>query len=268
MNYAILGSGYIGTALAKFWLAKGVKVRCSTTTPDKAAALRSLTEDVQVFYGNDSASVARFLQDVSVLAVMVAPGRNGSYRSTYLETALTVARASKTLRYLLYTSSTSVYGNCSGEWVDEQQVPQPESESGRILLEAENAYRALLPKTCSLCILRLGGIYGPGRTWEERISRMQGQTLPGSGASYTNMIHQEDIVAAIDWCVEHGKTGVYNLVNDEHVPRKELYDRLAERLGVAPVSWDEAGVSLHAGNKRVSNEKIKQAGFHFAHPHL
>ena len=263
---AILGSGYIGKELAKKWADQGIYVRCSTTTKEKFEEIRTLTPEVHLLFGHDLKSVVHFIKGAEALVVTVAPRKAADYEETYLKTAQSLVKACKDLPYLIYTSSTSIYGDCAGEWVNEKDKVNPETDSGYVLAATEKIYQSLLPSSCKLCILRLGGIYGPGRSWEDRIIRFQGKTLAGNGGSYTNMIHQLDVINAIDWCVRNQVEGVYNLVNDSHLTRKSFYDQLAKEQGVATVKWDPSIQSVHAGNKKVCNKKIKEAGFCFSFP--
>jgi nucleoside-diphosphate-sugar epimerase len=117
------------------------------------------------------------------------------------------------------------------------------------------------------CILRCAEIYGPGRELSKRVKQFGGHTLPGSGSNYTNMIHKADCAAALDYALRHHLEGIYNLSDDEHPTRKELYDTVAHRFKFPHVLWDPTHPSLHTGNKRVSNHKIKAEGFAFLHPH-
>jgi hypothetical protein len=103
----------------------------------------------------------------------------------------------------------------------------------------------------------MGGIYGPGREIETRALKLIGKQMPGNGEEYTNHIHLEDIVRALEFCLERKLKGVYHLVNDAHPSRKELY-------GKGPI-WSSKNTGL---GYRVSNQKIKEAGFVFSHPEL
>jgi hypothetical protein len=103
----------------------------------------------------------------------------------------------------------------------------------------------------------MGGIYGPGREIEKRALNITGKQMQGSGEEYTNHIHLEDILRALKFCLEKHLKGVYHLVNDSHPSKKELY-------GQGPI-WS----SKHSGlGYRVSNQKIKEAGFVLSRPTL
>jgi hypothetical protein len=90
---------------------------------------------------------------------------------------------------------------------------------------------------------------------ETRALKLTGKQIQGSGKEYTNHIHLEDIVRALEFCLERHLKGLYHLVNDSHPSKKELY-------GEGPI-WSSKSSSL---GYRVSNQKIKEAGFVFSHP--
>jgi nucleoside-diphosphate-sugar epimerase len=96
---------------------------------------------------------------------------------------------------------------------------------------------------------------------------MEGHTMPGSGELYTNMIHRDDVAGAIDYSLRHDFDGIYNLSDDDHMLRKELYESVAQKHKLPKVQWDPSHPGLRSDNKRVSNHKIKGEGFTFHHPH-
>jgi len=165
--------------------------------------------------------------------------------------------------YLIYTSSTSVYGNQEGRTVNEDDARSPGSKSGKTLCEVENNYLSMSNKYITTCILRLGGIYGTDRTLESRALKMSGKELLGTGEEPTNHSHLEDITSAIEYCISHKLSGTYNLVSDEHPSRKALYDKLCKSLKVSPPIWKTSQNKTRTTNALVSNEKIKKAGFKF-----
>jgi len=265
---ALLGTGYIGKPLVESLKAKGFSVRVSTTSSEKVRDLEKFTDEVFTLRGEDYEKVKRFLDGCDILIITVAPKDRSTYESTYLETAKTIADVKPIPRQIIYTSSTSVYGDHNGDWVDEGSAPIPDTPSGKILLDTETIYLSRFPKETGVCILRLGGILGPGREIISRIKRFEGKKIPGNGMNYTNLIHRDDVISAIEWSIEKNLTGVYNLVNDNHITRKELYSQLASRHQLPEVLWDETQKSPHAGNKRVSNARIKSTGFKFSHVDL
>jgi nucleoside-diphosphate-sugar epimerase len=147
---------------------------------------------------------------------------------------------------LIAISSTACYGDASGAFVKENEAPPTEYEQ-EVLLN---------PKAC---IFRLSEIYGPGR---EISLRFKTKThFPGSPNNPTNMIHLDDIVGAILFAIEHHLTGIYNLTDDDHMTRNELYSHYQK------VTFDPSIKPRFGGNRCVSNAKIKEAGYVLKYPH-
>ena len=165
--------------------------------------------------------------------------------------------------FLLYTSSTSVYGNQKGAQVDETSQRNPLSEQSEILSEVEDVFLAAATNMLDVSVLRLGGIYGPGRSLEQRAKRMSQKILRGSGQEVTNHIHLQDITSGIEFCITHHLKGVFNLVNDAHPTREQLY----RHLGAKTLHWGNEAMQP-VTNVVVSNAKIKGCGYDFRYPEV
>jgi nucleoside-diphosphate-sugar epimerase len=212
--------------------------------------------------------VSHLLDAYDALIITIAPRENASYKETYLESSETIkeslAKRKKSL-YLLYTSSTSVYGNQEGLQVNEENMRKPSSENSHLLCEVEDNYLSLSNTFITACVLRLGGIYGPERTLEDRALKMSGRGPSGTGQEPTNHSHLEDITRAIEFCVTHNLSGIYNLVADDHPTRKDLYNQLCNNLQVPLPIWKNFQGDSLSTNALVSSEKIKKTGFEFKH---
>lgn len=263
MKIMLLGAGYVGTRLLIHWDRSEDRFVALTTTPEKQAPLEKIPCVEKVIVG----PYGEALESCQGLIVCVAPKVGSSYESTYLETAEHVQHLVKERTkplYIVYTSSTSVYGKQTEEWIDETTPPQPQSPESKILLQTEQTYLACASDTVKVCLLRLGGIYGPGRELKARAERLSGKELPGSGAQPTNHSHVDEIIHAIEFCFTHQLEGIYNLVADVHPTRAELYGELCAE----PPTWNPNNLSMHGSNSCISNEKIKQAGYALLHPNL
>jgi nucleoside-diphosphate-sugar epimerase len=265
----ILGGGYIGRSLHDYWKAESQRrLTITTTSPNKVQTLSSKTTKVVLANGNDEEGLKILLAAAEELIIAIAPKNRSSYKSTYLDTANTLCSALKennSIRRLVYLSSTSVYGDRNGEWTSEEELLNPISENGKILSETEEVYLKKFQSNVSITILRLAGLYGPGRSHESRIKRLSGSSLPGTGEEFSNWVHQEDVVRAIDWVLKNQLNGVYNICCDDHPTKKEFYDSISNGMKLSKVNWDISKVSLRKGNKRISNSKIKKTGFSFLH---
>lgn len=271
LRAAILGCGYVGQAVAQFWQNQGFTVTATTTQPDRLNDLTQVADRALVVRGDDGAAVADLLAGQQVLLICVGAGRQANYEETYLNTAKTVVNAlaqSPDLRQIIFTSTYSVYGNYGGAWVREDDPAQPATDNGKIMLETEQALLSASTTQRQVCVFRLGGIYGPGRDLAKIYGRSAGTTRPGTGQEASNWIHLEDIVGAIDWAQTQGLSGLYNLVQDEIPTVRDLIDRVCQAHHLAPVQWDATQPSARPYNVRVSNQKLKAAGYTFRHPNF
>lgn len=269
MKIAIVGCGYVGLAVARRWSQDGHWVTATTTSPERIAELKEVASDAVVMRGDDAEAMRELLQDQEAVLVSVGDRSRTRYKETYLGTALnlvaTLPQASG-LRQIVYTSSCSVYGDTKGELVDEESPVAPANEKVQTLWDAEQALLGASSPEVRVCILRLGGIYGPGREILKIFRNAAGKTRPGTGAEPTNWIHLEDIVGALEFVRLKRSQGIYNLVHDVSLTSRELLDGLCEKYGLAKVSWDPSAPPTRSYNARVSNQKIKMAGFELTHP--
>lgn len=272
MNVAIIGCGYVGQAVAHHWRQDlGLTVTATTTTPEKVPTLEKIAQRVVVVKGNDLEGLKSVVQNQETILLSVGAASANLYQEAYLETAKTLASVLKdtpTVNQLIYTGSYSVYGDQGGNWVNEESHIQPSTANGQILAETE---QVLLSAACSdlkVCILRLGGIYGVNRELVKIFGRYAGTTRPGKGDYITNWVHLDDIVGAIEFARSHHLQGIYNVVDDARLSLRELLDRLFKTHNLQKVSWDESVSSVRPYNVRVSNQKIKAAGYQFIHPEM
>jgi nucleoside-diphosphate-sugar epimerase len=266
MKVAILGCGYIGTALAINLKGKGHVVTTTTRSPDNIPYLQSISDHAMIVQGNQIQALENLLRHQEALVMTVAADSSSNYEETYLKTAQaisTVINNHASLSKIIYTSSTSIYGDHQGNSVDETTPPHAKFPTSQILISTEDTLMALTSNERDVCILRLGEIYGPEREIASRLKRMEGIPFPGDGSHLTNLIHRDDVVRAIEFALEKPLRGIYNLCNDLHIPRREFYRQICEQENLPPVKWDPSKPTLHSSNKRVSSAKIKAAGFEF-----
>ena len=263
---AIIGCGYVGTEVARLWQQQGVTVTATTTRSERVEQLRPLADRVQVLQGTDPGALQDCLVDQQVALVCVGSKRGASYEDTYLGTAKNLAEVlpNTQVQQLIYTSTSSVYGQHHGAVVTEETPVNPITVNGEVIAETERTLLGLAG--LNVCVLRLGGIYGPGRTLAKIYSRAAGQTRPGSGGEWTNWVHRSDIVGAIEFARSHSLAGIYNVVQDEIPTVKQLIDAVCDRNNLTPVQWDPTQPSARSYSARVSNAKIKAAGYKFVHP--
>lgn len=272
MNVVVIGCGYVGTAIAHYWHQElGFVVTATTTTPDRVSRLEALGLRVAIVHGNDLEGLRALLQDQHTVLLSLGAKSSDVYEETYLQTAYTVIstlQESPSVRQLIYTGSYSVYGDRDGVWVDETSPLKPTNQNTEILAQTEQVLLSAASDRLKVCILRLGGIYGPNRELVKIFSRVFGTTRPGRGEDVTNWIHLDDIVAAIEFARKERLDGIYNLVDDAHLTSRELLNSLCEKHDLPYVSWDASHKSVRPYNARVSNQKIKNAGYQLIHPQM
>lgn len=268
---AILGCGYVGTAVARRWTNQGIQVTATTTTPARVTDLHGVADEVKVVHGSDLAAVTDLLRSHKVVLIAVAGGRRAGYEAVYLNTAKTVLRAlsqAPNLRHIIYISSFSVYGHQQGRWVTEADPINPATENTQVLANTEQTILSAATPDRQVCVLRLGGIYGPNRELQKIYRRAAGSVRPGTGTEGSNWVHLDDIVSAIDFAQKHVLGGIYNVVQDEVLTSKALIDRVCQAHNLPPVTWDPSRPSERPHNVRVSNQKLKAAGYQFQQPNF
>ncbi len=272
MKVAIVGCGYVGTATAKHLRGKSdCTVTATTTTATRVVELEGVAQRVAVVKGNDKDAIASVLQEQDAVMLCVGAPNPHTYRESYLDTATTlvsVLQETPTVKQVIYTGSYSVYGDRQGEFVNEESPVKLANPNGEIMAETERVLLAASSPTLHVCILRLGGIYGPGRELVKIFRGWAGNTRPGGGEDVTNWVHLDDVVGGLTFALENRLQGIYNLVGDVSLSSRELLDRIFETHNLPKASWDKSVTSVRPYNARVSNQKIKAAGYQFIHPEI
>ena len=271
MKVAIVGCGYVGTATAQHLRGKSdCTVTATTTTAARVVELEGVAQRVAVLEGNDKDAMTAVLKEQDAVLLCVGARNSHSYKESYLDTAKTlvsVLQQTPTVKQVIYTGTYSVYGDRQGELVNEESAIAPANPNGEILAETERILLAASSPNLKVSILRLGGIYGPGRELVKIFGGWAGTTRPGAGEDVTNWVHTDDIVGGLTFALENQLQGIYNLVSDVALSSRELLDRIFETHKLPQASWD-GSPSVRPYNARVSNQKIKAAGYQFIHPEI
>ncbi len=238
----VFGAGYIGCAVARAAVASGIEVTALTRNPERAAELRADGVRTVVADLADKAWSDEIPAGADYVLNCVSSGGGGldGYRHSYVDGTAQIAAWTRRARVgtLVYTSSTSVYPQGGGAEVDESAPTEPASDRAALLLEAERLSAAA--EVNRVFILRLAGIYGPGRHMILD-SLQHGLPLPGAGTHRLNLAHRDDIVAAIMACFAAPPTvpgGVFNVADDHPAPRAEVAAWLAAKLGLPPPAFE------------------------------
>jgi nucleoside-diphosphate-sugar epimerase len=272
MKVAIIGCGYVGSEVARLWKVAGDEVTVTTTTPEKKKQLQAIASEVVILKGNDLPSLQKVVaeQDIILLSVGAKQRTPEGYRQAYLETAenLMTAISTSKVKQLIYTSSYGIINNTSGDLVDEKVAVNPVSETSKIMYQTEQVLQKTPTNNLKTCIFRLSGIYGQGRELIKIFQKRAGTTQPGTGENYTNWVHLDDIVRAIAFAREKQLQGVYNLNSDQVLTSKEFFDNLFQAHNLPSITWDSSQPSTRSFNLKLSNQKLKNAGFKFQHPQI
>jgi len=258
-----MGAGYVGMAFINE-IKHSHEIYITTTTRSRVESLKPYAKEVFDLNHESNQSFDEFVNQCDGAVILVAPSNSRNYEETYLQTAkklFTALSKRTTPFYMIYTSSTSVYEGQKSEWVSEEMELSLESINAKILLETEKCF---LNCNACICILRLAGIFGPKRELNNRATKLSGKEMAGSGDEPTNHIHLDDILSAITFCLKNKITGIYNLVNEDHPTRESLYSNLCNQMKIPPPIWNMDKSQSVKGYK-VSNQKIKHAGFAFQH---
>jgi nucleoside-diphosphate-sugar epimerase len=275
-NIAILGCGYVGRELAEYWQDRGHSVTGTTTSRGRAASLSATISQVVVMKGNDLNAVESLLQNQNTLVVSAAPtgfqeANLATYEATYLATAKNLVKVlsqTPSVTQIIYLSSCSVYGDRQGDWVDETSPVAPLEDRSQVLSAAEKVILQAANQHQKVCILRLGGIYGPNRDLVSMFSGLAGMTMPGKGDRFINWIHRDDIIQAIKFVRTNELAGIYNLVDDSQLTFKGQLNLICTRYSLPPVNWDSSILSIQRKSVQVCNEKIKSVGYELIHPQI
>lgn len=269
MRVLIAGCGYVGTALAERLAVEGGIVWGLRRDPKGLpSAVRPLAADL-----TDPGTLRNLPSGLECVVYTAAPDRvdDEAYRRIYVEGLSHVLdalqRQGQEPRRIFFTSSTAVYAQSGGEWVDEASATEPTHFSGMRMLEAE---RLLLGSPFPATILRLGGIYGPGRVGLiERVRRGEAVCIDGP-PTYTNRIHRDDCAGALEHLIAHPQPeNLYIGVDDEPADECAVLRWLATQLGV-PLPRVERSADLaprrQRGNKRCRNARLVASGYIFRYP--
>ncbi|KIC67616.1 NAD-dependent epimerase/dehydratase family protein [Pseudarthrobacter phenanthrenivorans] len=268
MTILMAGCGDLGTEAGLRFAALGHRVVGWRRTPGRLpAAIEGAAADL----GSPDLPPVPADTTAVVIAVAADSPTEEAYRAAYVDGVAHVLDALErdkvTPDRILFVSSTAVYGDAGGGWVDESTKPEPGGFSGRVLLEAEDLLQARLAGTgTSSTSLRLGGIYGPGRTRLIDQVRTQSAVIP-SDVRYTNRIHRDDAAAAIVHLatMEAAPAPVYVGVDNDPADLGAVLRFLAAELGQPSPPVGDAGPA-RGGNKRCSNRLLGSTGFTFTFP--
>ncbi|MFB6235436.1 MAG: SDR family oxidoreductase [Halopenitus sp.] len=280
MDVVIVGCGYVGLELGRQLRERDHEVTGVRRSTDGLEAVADAGLDPVQADATDPASLAS-LPDADVVVFAASSGGRGAEaaRQVYVDGLRNVvdeyAGRSTAVDRLIYTSSTGVYGDHDGDWVDESTSLNPTTEKTEVLFEAE---RITLEATTAVgidgTVARFAGLYGPDRY---RLARyLDGPVTAG----YLNMVHRDDAAGAVRFLIESEQARGESVlvVDDEPADKHAFADWLADACGVEPPARQSKAERLAAKglsepakrrirtSKRCSNEYLRSLGYEFEHP--
>ena len=262
----IAGCGDVGTALGLALTRGGHEVfgarRSAHLLP---AGLRPLAIDL-----TDLRAVERAVPAVDTVVYAVAAGRRdeGAYRRAYIDGVSALLEVlemrAEPPRRVFFVSSTSVYGERGGAWIDESAPLAPRGFAGESVAAGE---RRMLASPIPATVVRFAGIYGPGRGWMIERARA-GASCAGDPPKFTNRIHRDDCAGVLAHLIGRGQVDdAYIGVDDAPVEECEVLEWLAARLGApAPRRIADGSGESRASGKRCSNARLRASGYRFRYP--
>lgn len=264
VNLLVFGLGYTAGIYAAHAVAHFDHVTGTKRAP-QGDAIGRVT--ILPFDGAEEAVDSRLraaLREADALLVSAGPDALGDPVLRRLEAEIAAAPR---LKKIVYLSTIGVYGDHGGHWIDESAEARPSNARSRTRLEAEAQWLALGARSGKpVYVLRLSGIYGPGRNVLVKLREGTAKRLVKPGQVF-NRIHVADIASAIDACLlADAPAGIYNVTDDEPAPPQDVVLYAAILLGVAPppekdfvaAELTPMARSFYGENKRVSNMRMKR----------
>ncbi|MGC4392036.1 SDR family oxidoreductase [Agrobacterium sp. M50-1] len=273
MHVMIFGAGYSGKAIANVLKPETESLSGTTRSEDKFASLAAAGMTPFLFDGvHLNGDLTAAMGNVTHLVQSVAPGKDGDPLLALLGGDL--RKFLPNLTWVAYLSTVGVYGDHHGAWVDETTPCRPVSARSVERVAAEAAWTEAAKKTdVPLSILRLSGIYGPGRNAFMNFEKGTARRLVKKDQVF-NRIRVEDIGAALAFLAQKNEHGIFNVTDDEPCPPQDVVSFAATLMGVEPPpeqAFETADLtpmarSFYGENKRVSNARIRDLGFDFRFP--
>ena len=275
----IIGCGYIGQRVARAWIARGEKVYALVRSKERMQELEGL--GIKLVSGDlDQTQSLHGLRLEDALLYYFAPPPREGIHDTRMAALVSALKPDAKPAGCVLISTTGVYGDHGGAWVDESATLKPGSDRARRRLDAENVLRAWgREHRVAVVVLRVAGIYSPDRLPEARI-RSGVPVVHEAECPYTNRIHADDLVEVCVAAVERGKPDeIYNVSDGTPGTMTEYFNAVADALGVPrppTISMQTAKHQLSPGmlsylseSRRLDNRKmLEEFGVRLKYPNL
>jgi len=284
-NMFIFGAGFSGCALGRAIGGRTIEGRAIGQTASlslygtsrsernfpriKASGITPLLFDSK----NITDDIKQVLAHTSHLIISIAPDEIGD-PVLNLGDFSELKKWMPQLQWIAYLSTVGVYGDAQGNWVDENTPCTPTHQRSIMRLEAEKQWQDFAHfADITLCIMRLAGIYGPGRNVFVKLREGRAQRIIKENQVF-NRIHCDDIAGSILYLGEKKTQGIFNLADDEPAPPQDLITYGAQLMGVEPpaeIAFEQANLSgmarsFYEENRRISNKKLHDSGYQLIFP--
>ncbi|MEM6463540.1 MAG: SDR family oxidoreductase [Pseudomonadota bacterium] len=273
MRLFIFGAGYSGRAIASRLANRADWCGGTTRSEENFSALKAAGLRPFAFDGERLRDeVKQALRGVTHLVKSIAPGESGD--ALMRITGGDPQTIMPNLKWAAYLSTVGVYGNHDGNWVDEETACRPSSKRSVRRVAAESQWLEFSRGSdIPVAVMRLSGIYGPGRNTMMRVKAGNARRLVKPGQVF-NRIHVDDIAGAADHLSAMEADGIWNVTDDLPAPPQDVVAYACTLMGVEPppeIPFETADLtpmarSFYGENKRVSNSKLKDSGYRFAWP--
>jgi nucleoside-diphosphate-sugar epimerase len=261
----IIGCGYLGQRVGAWLARRGEEVHGTVRSNGRAKELSSAGIGPTIADVLRPETLARLPESERVLyCVGFDQGSGTDKRTLYVDGLRNLLNAlPPSVSRLVYASSTSVYGQSAGEWVDEASTTEPQSQSGRTCFDAERVLGVWHPegREVSRVVLRYSGLYGPERVIR-RAMLERGDPIPGDPIGFLNLIHIDDAAQAAVAALDASRPdAVYAISDDRPVTRLEYYTLTARLLGAPLVRFEPSAVDDPRGdsaNRRILNRRMRE----------
>ncbi len=270
MHVLVAGCGWLGTAIARALVARGERVTGIRRDPPRAAALAPLGIEPLALDLTAPGAQARLPAADAIVACQSASADGAAaYRAAYVDAnrTLLAAGARCGARAFVYTGSTGVFGQRDGSDVDEATPPAPSSAGAEVLVEAERLVTRAAGPALRASVVRLSGLYGPGRAGIVERVRTGALALGPGDDAWMNFCHLEDAVAFVVAALDRARPGAIHHGSDARpARRREVVEWIAARIGVAPRRSD---APAGGPSRRILSERTREElGVTLAFPSL
>jgi nucleoside-diphosphate-sugar epimerase len=261
----IAGCGFVGLPLARIFVSSGWETHSITASKISAA---NLHREPFLVYAADITQTTGFGQlaghsfDIVIHCASSGRGDASKYAAVFFSGTQNLM-TNLEYRHLIFSSSTSVYAQTDGSWVDETSPANPERETGQVLRKTEDMVLA-----SGGTVARLAGLYGPGRCAPLQKILDDRAIIQEDGKRAMNSLHQVDAANALRFLAEAESSGLFNVVDNQPVTEIEWFRYVCERLNkpLPPIGPRDFNQKRGWTNKQVSNKKLRSLGWEPIYP--